>query len=81
MNGCMDYWNMRTLHIPTVNHSASHPHPSRPPTHLYTIPSHTEIVKWVMAATIPTMHDDDDNENDELLSIFLPPKCQSAKVD
>ena len=35
----------------------------------------------VMAATMTTMHDDDDNEYDDLLSILLATKCQSAEVD
>ena len=30
---------------------------------LHTSPSQTNFAKWVMAATMTTMHDDDDNEH------------------
>ena len=48
----------------------SHPHPSPPTTHLHGLPSQTNFAKWVMAATMTTMHDDDADEYDELSSTF-----------
>ena len=41
-----------------------------PPPHLHGLPSQTNFAKWVMAATMTTMHDDDADEYDELSSTF-----------
>jgi len=43
--------------------------------------SQTKIAKWVMAATMTTIHDDDDNEYDEFLLILMTRKRHSARVD
>ena len=40
----------------------------------------TKVAKVVMAATIVTIHGDDDNEYVEFLPTLLPTKCQPAKV-
>ena len=54
--------------------SQHHPPPLTP-----SLSSETKIAKWVMAATMTTIYDEDDNEYDELLFILLTRKCQSEK--
>ena len=68
-------------HLPTVHPSPFRPHPP-PPTstsYLHTLPSETKVAKVVMAATMTTIHGDDDNEYIELLPMLLPTKCQPRK--
>ena len=64
---------MNTTTSPLFIPPLSHPHTSPPP-HLHTCPSQSKITNWMMAATMTTIHDDDDNEYDE-----LPTNCRSAK--
>ena len=79
MHECMDDWKMRTrtsrliiCPLPTLILS-----PPRP--NMQITASQTKIAKWVMAATMTTIYDEDDNEYDELLLILLTRKCQSEK--
>ena len=71
-------WYM-LVHYFGGKHPSPLPPSSFPPTpHLHGLPSQTNFAKWVMAATMTMMHDDDADDYEELSSILLT-QCQSPK--